>query len=605
MTKQKIIRIVGVVLVIVIVVLLIWFLYLYPRKVFKDNERILDEAGKRYYQINRAVLPSDEGRVVSVSLNTLVKQKYLEGFYIPYSNKVCDLNESNVKVVKKDGEYVYYTYLKCGKYESNVDHDGPVIELNGDKKVTISLGDTYKELGVKSVKDNVDGDIAVSNVKIEGNVDTSKTGTYEITYTVSDSLGNKSEVIRKVIVEELFSDVVKSDTANTNNYYIGNALNNYVMFNNMLFRIIKINSDNTVVIASDELLANVDYTNNGRFSDSSLDSWLNDYFYKLLDEKYQDLIVSSKWCDDVISTDNYLTKECTRTSSKKKVGILSIQDYNNTLNDGVSFLDYEGIVWYSNFDSNNNPWTLTSLFDYPLKSEPMSQDSLFNVRPAVTLKSNTKILDGDGTISNPYILVENESGRRNSKINERQIGEYVYYSGYTFRISNITGDNTTEIIMTDVLKNDGVELSIGYNNDDNVYNPNKKGNLGYQVVNEMTSYISTKLFEKTKVEVPIYKNKVTYNGKKNIKSYNNLITIPSTFDIFTGKGNDSSDGGYWYIDSSNERYNKTVMNPVGTVNYTDVTDDWTAGIKVKAYLKDDVFITDGDGTLTNPYKVSN
>ena len=46
------------------------------------------------------------------------------------------------------------------------------------------------------------------------------------------------------------------------------------------------------------------------------------------------------------------------------------------------------------------------------------------------------------------------------------------------------------------------------------------------------------------------------------------------------------------------------MNPVGTVSYTEVTDDKTAGVKIKAYLKDDVFITDGDGSLTQPYTIS-
>ena len=50
---------------------------------------------------------------------------------------------------------------------------------------------------------------------------------------------------------------------------------------------------------------------------------------------------------------------------------------------------------------------------------------------------------------------------------------------------------------------------------------------------------------------------------------------------------------------------KTVMNPIGTVNYTAVTDERTAGVKVKAYLKNDVIITDGSGTKQNPYTISN
>ena len=604
--KKKIIRIIVLVVVIIAVLLLVWFLYLYPNRVFKENERMLSEAGERYYEINRNTLPSEEGRVISVSLRTLVKQEYLEGLYEPYNNKSCDMDESNVKVVIGDnGSYEYYTYLKCGKYESDVDHEGPVITLNGDTTIRLNRGEEYTEQGVKSVRDDTDGDISIDNVRIRGEVDTSTVGTYEIVYTVNDSLNNEGRVTRKVIVEESLSSVVKRATVDTNNYYKGDPLNNYVMFNNMIFRIVKVNDDNTVTIASDELLASVDYTNDGRFAGSSLDSWLNDYFYNLLEKKYQDLIVSSTWCDDVISSNNYMTLECTRNSDKRRVGILSIQDYNNTLLNNLSFLDYAGIVWYANMGSDNNPWTLTSLYDYPLKSEPMNQEYLFNVRPAVTLKKNTKVLDGDGTIDNPYILVENNSARRNTLVNERQVGEYISYSGYIWRIADITSDNTTEIIMTGVVTNNGEEVSIGYQNSGSkVYNPNKEGNVGYQVINNITRYVSTDLFTRTEIEVPIYNNRVTYQGKHDTKKYNNIVTIPSTFDIFTSKGDNSSNGGYWLIDSSREDNIKTVMNPVGTVSYTDVTDNTTSGVKLKGYLKDDVFISDGHGTLSDPYTIS-
>lgn len=604
MNKKKIIRIVVVVLVVLLVLAILYFAFYYPNKVFKDNEKKFIAAGERYYQINKNYLPNQEGRVLTVNLGTLIKEDYLDDIYIPYSKKVCDLNESTVKAIKKDGEFQYYTYLKCGNYESSTDHEGPVITLNGDSTINLNKGDGYKEPGVKSVVDDTDGNLNVDDVTIKGEVDTNTVGTYEITYSASDSLNNKSEVTRKVVVEESLSNVVREATSDTNGYYKGDALNNYVMFNNMTFRIVKINSNNTVTIASDEVLANVDYTNDGRFADSSLDSWLNDYFYNLLESKYKKLITSSKWCDDVLNADNYVATECSRSSAKRNVGILSIQDYNNTLADDISFLDFGGIVWYANLDSNNNPWTMTDLYDYPLKSEPMNQEYLFNVRPAVTLKKNTKVLSGDGSEADPYILVENDSARRNTLINERQIGEYINYSGYTWRIAGIN-DDTTEVIMTGVVTNNYVELQIGYNNSGaKVYNPNKKGNIGYQVINEMTKYVSTDLFTKTKVEVPIYNNKVTYKGKKDTKTYNNIVTIPSVFDIFTAKGDNSSDGGYWYIDSSKEDGVKTVMYPAGTVTYTTVTDDRTEGVKIKAYLKSDVFITDGDGSLKHPYTIS-
>ena len=604
MTKKKIIRIVVIALIIVAILLLVWFLFIYPRVVFRENESKLAAAGERYYQINRSYLPSEKGRVVSVSLNTLVKQEYLDGLYTAYG-KLCDLNESNVKVVNDGEDNKYYTYLKCGNMESDVDHEGPVITLKGETKETVSRGSIYEDPGIESVVDDTDGKIDISKVSVKGEVDTANVGNYEITYTVNDSLNNKTTVTRTVVVEERLSSIVKEATKDTNNYYKGFRDDNYIMFNNMLFRIVKINDNDTIMAVSEESLASVDYTNDGRFANSSLDKWLNDYFYNLLEDKYKDLIVSTKWCDDVVNKDDYMTTECTRTSAKRNIGIMSIQDYNNTLQDGNSFYDSRALSWFSNIGEDNNPWTFTSMYDYPLKTEPMNQEYLFNVRPTITLKKNTKVLSGDGSSGNPYILVENNTARKNSDLNKRQIGEYITYEGYTYRISNLNNNGTTEVIMTGVIKNGDNELNIGYNNGSGkkVYNSKQEGNIGYQVINDLTKYISTDLFEKTKVEVPIYSGRVTYQGKKNIKEYNDIISIPSTFDIFSAKGLNSGNGGYWLIDSSNEENIKTMVYPIGTVSYTPITDDTTAGVKVKATFKKDVIITDGSGTLSDPYEV--
>ena len=604
MTKKKIIRIVVIALIIVAILLLVWFLFIYPRVVFRENESKLAAAGERYYQINRSYLPSEKGRVVSVSLNTLVKQEYLDGLYTAYG-KLCDLNESNVKVVNDGEDNKYYTYLKCGNMESDVDHEGPVITLKGETKETVSRGSIYEDPGIESVVDDTDGKIDISKVSVKGEVDTANVGNYEITYTVNDSLNNKTTVTRTVVVEERLSSIVKEATKDTNNYYKGFRDDNYIMFNNMLFRIVKINDNDTIMAVSEESLASVDYTNDGRFANSSLDKWLNDYFYNLLEDKYKDLIVSTKWCDDVVNKDDYMTTECTRTSAKRNIGIMSIQDYNNTLQDGNSFYDSRALSWFSNIGEDNNPWTFTSMYDYPLKTEPMNQEYLFNVRPTITLKKNTKVLSGDGSSGNPYILVENNTARKNSDLNKRQIGEYITYEGYTYRISNLNNNGTTEVIMTGVIKNGDNELNIGYNNGSGkkVYNSKQEGNIGYQVINDLTKYISTDLFEKTKVEVPIYNGRVTYQGKKNIKEYNDIISIPSTFDIFSAKGLNSGNGGYWLIDSSNEENIKTMVYPIGTVSYTPITDDTTAGVKVKATFKKDVIITDGSGTLSDPYEV--
>lgn len=93
------------------------------------------------------------------------------------------------------------------------DTEKPVIELFGDKTITIKVGDTYKEPGAVAT-DNVDGDIT-KKIKITGKVDTKKEGEYVIKYTVSDKAGNKASVERKVIVEKKEEKPKEDDNKNT------------------------------------------------------------------------------------------------------------------------------------------------------------------------------------------------------------------------------------------------------------------------------------------------------------------------------------------------------------------------------------------------------
>lgn len=114
--------------------------------------------------------------------------------------------------------------------------------------MTINKGDTYTEPGVLSVKDKTDGEIKKDEVIIKGKVNPNKIGTYKVTYTVSDSLDNETVVTREVEVIENLTTIVKKATKETNGYYQGLYSDNYLTFNNILFRIVRVNSDGTVTI---------------------------------------------------------------------------------------------------------------------------------------------------------------------------------------------------------------------------------------------------------------------------------------------------------------------------------------------------------------------
>lgn len=80
------------------------------------------------------------------------------------------------------------------------DKEVPTINLKGKEVTTIYLGSKYIEAGYAAF-DNCDGDIT-DKVKVIGNVDRNKVGSYVIKYQVSDETGNTTEVKRTVIVKK-------------------------------------------------------------------------------------------------------------------------------------------------------------------------------------------------------------------------------------------------------------------------------------------------------------------------------------------------------------------------------------------------------------------
>ena len=87
-----------------------------------------------------------------------------------------------------------------------IDTTAPVITLMGDNIVQLMTGDTYSEAGSKAY-DNMDGKITVET---EGNVDTNTAGEYIVTYSATDSAGNRSSETRMVIVSKKPAPVVEA-----------------------------------------------------------------------------------------------------------------------------------------------------------------------------------------------------------------------------------------------------------------------------------------------------------------------------------------------------------------------------------------------------------
>ena len=109
-----------------------------------------------------------------------------------------------VKYKIKDNKIIYRVSDSSGNttkktFEVNImDNEKPQLILNDESIIYLSVGSKFVEPGYVAI-DNCDGNIT-EEVKVSGEVDTTKPGTYEITYTVKDEFANETSVKRTVKV---------------------------------------------------------------------------------------------------------------------------------------------------------------------------------------------------------------------------------------------------------------------------------------------------------------------------------------------------------------------------------------------------------------------
>lgn len=221
------------------------------------------------------------------------------------------------------------------------------------------------------------------------------------------------------------------DEYGKNFYYFRGAVDdNYVKFNGFIWRIVRINGDNTVKIVLDKTLnLNSNWTDKNlneynekdvSFKNSNIYSKLNDWYNENITS--EDLISDTKFCDNLeykIVDDKHVfnfsvNSSCNEESIfKSKIGILSI---NDILYAGGS-LEQTNSEFYLVNEENKNWWTL-SVSDYVKNTKdinvysfdtennvinPISGRNELYIRPVVSINVNAEV-SGSGTIKDPYVI---------------------------------------------------------------------------------------------------------------------------------------------------------------------------------------------------------
>lgn len=348
--------------------------------------------------------------------------------------------------------------------------------------------------------------------------------------------------------------------------YKYNTTENYLWYSGQLWRILKINEDKTIdIILEDSItLLNSNYDN-----EDYINNYINE-FYENLDKEY---LVDIEYCDDTI--DNIEQIECKNTK-KSKITLLNMYTYNKIggkssyLNDGESY-------WMINKDSLNNNWFINNDGSLSLKND----NKPFGIKVVVRLKNEINLIEGNGTINNPYIVKKSET---------MSIGEYIKFNDELFRIINIDDKGIT-ISKNECLKenNNCILNEFGSTSDFEISSLYSYLNDTYYNSIENKDFIIKSNFE--------IKNYINYNYNdsliKNIEAY---IGINKIGDYYIYNKSNS------YLLNTNELHTIYSINDNGNyyLTYPNEQKNIYPVFKLDINLK----IVKGKGTKENPYELS-
>lgn len=271
----------------------------------------------------------------------------------------------------------------------------------------------------------------------------------------SNKINNKNNISNNISLKE--EDIYYDGDVKI---FKGENPNNYLYFSNILWRIISINKDGSLDVTTDNsinILKNVNY---------DVNKYVNDIFLSSIDKKYLDRV---SYCNDIISKIEKV--ECKNIYTKDYVRLLSIEDIINSNDNGNSYLLNNLDYWLNN-RYDNKPFVINSN-----KITNDNNDKAYGVRPVIRLNSSTIIKSGNGTIDNPYIVSEDNTGL--------SVGSYIKLDNDLWIVYEVN-KNRVNLALVNGLS--GVKV-FGYNSQ---FNVDKEGSIAYYLNNDYLDSLSYK-----------------------------------------------------------------------------------------------------------------
>lgn len=206
MQKKKKILILKILLLILTIILALLLYYKFANVnvefTLKGADEITLEVGNKYKDPGFIAKLNNKNIKDRVSIKSDLDEDKIGSYTINYNLKVSFLNINNT--IKRKVNVV--------------DNIAPILTVNSTDEVTVIM---YEEFIMPTYEayDNVDG-IITDKIKVDSNLDTSKEGTYNINYSVSDSSNNITTKTIIVKVEPKYKNsYIEVSISNQKLYY--------------------------------------------------------------------------------------------------------------------------------------------------------------------------------------------------------------------------------------------------------------------------------------------------------------------------------------------------------------------------------------------------
>ncbi len=408
----------------------------------------------------------------------------------------------------------------------------------------------------------------------------------------------------------------------TDTFITGEDPNNYIWYSGKLWRAVSVNNEaKTTKLVTQWNISATTYNASGNtaFEGSYMEEWLNDTtvdgFLGNL-RNYENFIVTNSVWD--ATQDNTSLGSIQRpngtTTVTTSVGLLNMYEYQSSNNGGTNGYLNNGLYW----------WTLTPYSASYVSSVYSSGTTTYNtpssaygVRPSINLKSSVRIVDGNGTIDNPYRLEgDNDTSLSGTLLSSRYSGEYITFgSGENnlYRIVSHENGTGTKIVSAEPLKSSGEFITSAFGSNTSFSSSNTIG--AFLNGDYLTNYVDSSYSSMIEDNTTWYLGTVGSGSSYKLAKYTDTSMTSTTSTTIEAKvgllrlgelmsgqfehnGNNSS---YWTLtpySTSRVRY----VSRNGSADDDSPTD--ANGVRPSINLKSNVVITGGSGTKQDPFTIA-